>query len=330
MGKKRKAESNDGDDLKTKKKKAGKKKKKDKKDRKKDKKKKDVKKGKRKDTSSSDSSSDNSAGLEKDSKRRRGDGDDASGVLLVDGGPDTTMEMAPPEDGILRFQFSVAEEGSLGVRFSAGFPPLILTVHPGSFAAKKGVPVNHEVHAINGLELVPDHRDKVMSGLKSRPVTLDVRPQGWKPKAKVKELEKKRAMEEAERKAREDAELHRREQVALEKKEQEQREMVALAERRELAKMRQEAMAKQARGLRAQQKAKEEQFRCALEGDAPEFRKAASDLMDAEYGTDVQIEGRRGVPLRLFTRRKEVSWLWAGELQELIGGGVPDELTPTD
>ena len=38
----------------------------------------------------------------------------------------------------------------------------------------------------------------------------------------------------------------------------------------------------------------------------------------------IRGHGDRRVPLRLFTRRKEVAWLWAGEQMELIGGGVPD------
>lgn len=326
MVKKRKADASDVEELK--KKKVANKKRKDTKGKKKSK---DAKKGKKTKSSSSASGTGSSIRSVREVKRRRGEEDDASsGVLLVDTDRSAAVEYKPPEDGILRFTFSADEKGSLGVRFSAGCPPLILAVNPGSFAAKKGVPVNHVVHAINGLHLVSDHREKVMNGLKSRPVILDVRPQGWKPKAMVKELEKKRAMEDAERKAREDAELQRREQVALERKEQEKREMAAVAERQEQVKLRHEALAKQAREQRAQQKAKEEEFRRALEGDAPELRKAASDLMGAEYGTDVQIEGRRGVPLRLFTRRQEVSWLWAGQLQEVIGGGVPDELTPTE
>merc|ERR1712046_350030 len=100
----------------------------------------------------------------------------------------------------------------------------ILSVTPDSFAAKKGIPSNFEVHAVNGLAMLQANVAHVMGGLKRRPVTLDVRPQGWKPADKVKEIERKRAMEEAEKKARVQAENQRRDKVALEQKEQAEKE----------------------------------------------------------------------------------------------------------
>lgn len=47
--------------------------------------------------------------------------------------------------------------------------------------------------------------------------------------------------------------------------------------------------------------------------------------MEADYGTEISLSDRRGLPLRLLTRRKEVAWIWNGEVQELIGGGAPDD-----
>merc|ERR1711953_138843 len=95
--------------------------------------------------------------------------------------PAAAFQLAPPEEGIQRFEFSADEDGPLGLRFSGGFPPMILEVKEGTFAKQKGMPQGFEVHAINGLELVQKNREKVMGGLKSRPVVLDVRPVGWMP-----------------------------------------------------------------------------------------------------------------------------------------------------
>lgn len=319
MGKKRKADSDDEEDAKKKKKRDKKEKKKVKKKRDKSKKKKEKKKGKKQESSSSESSSGSSDG-EPDAKKRKGDGE----ALVA--APPCVVELPPPEEGILRFEFSIEEGGPLGLRFSGGFPPLILAVNPDSSSSKKGIPPNHEVHAINGLELVPEHRDKVMSGLKSRPLTLDVRPQGWKPSAKVKELRQRKEREEAERQAAILAETERREQVAKEAKEQEEREAAEKAERKERERLEQEELVRKAREARAAQKAKEEEFYKALAADPEDIRKSASDLMEAEYGSSAKLPGgRKGLPLRLFTRRREVAWLWAGEAAELIGGGVPDE-----
>lgn len=281
-------------------------------------------------SSSSSSGSVSSGGAEeepqdkRDAKRRKGeimkekDGkeDDAEGALPVD--------LPPPEEGIQRFEYSVDESGPLGLRFSAGFPPLILEVKPDSMSAKKGVPATFEVHAINGLALVPQNRESVMQSLKARPLTLDVRPQGWKPQEKIRELEKKREREEAEKKAIMEVESQRREQVAKEQREQDEKDAVERAERQAREKRQQDEAERTAREARAQQKARDEDFTRAIEADPEPLRKAASNLMEAQYGTDVQVEGRRGLPLRLLTRRREVAWLWAGKVMELIGGGVPD------
>mmetsp|Transcript_107629 Transcript_107629/g.278638 ORF Transcript_107629/g.278638 Transcript_107629/m.278638 type:complete len:171 (+) Transcript_107629:410-922(+) len=168
-----------------------------------------------------------------------------------------------------------------------------------------------------------------MSGLKMRPVALDVRPQGWKPREKVKELERKREREEAERQARVEKEEKRREQVAQEVAEQAEREAAERAVREAQERQERAELERRAREAKAKQKAKEEEFEKALTADPPELRKAANDLMEANYGSAVKLKGRRGLPLRLLTRRKEVAWLWAGEPQELIGGGVQDEPADT-
>ena len=56
----------------------------------------------------------------------------------------SSQESLPPvEEGILRFHF-VADEAPLGLRFSGGSPPMILSVAPQSFSEKKGIPANHE------------------------------------------------------------------------------------------------------------------------------------------------------------------------------------------
>lgn len=234
------------------------------------------------------------------------------------------VELPPPEEGIQRFEYSTDEVGPLGLKFSGGFPPLILDVKAGSPAEKKGIPVNFEVHAINGLALVPQNKVGVMECLKTRPVILDVRPQGWKPKEMVRERERIRERKEAEEKALIEKESQRREQVAREQKEEEERQAAERAERKEREVRQQEDALRRAREVRAQQKAKLDEWEHALAMDPLPLRSAASGLMAADYGTDVRIEGRRGLPLRLMTRQKEVAWIWAGEAMELIGGGAPD------
>jgi len=324
MGKKRKGSD---DELKKKKKDTKKKNKKDGTKNKKDKtkKKKDSKKAKKVDSTSS--SSDSSGSTSIDPKKKRHKDDKELEAVAVDNGAQRVLhakDLPPPEEGILRFEFTTEESGPLGLRFSAGYPPLILEVHAETFAGRKGVPSNHEVHAINGLALVPMNRDVVMNSLKARPVTLDVRPQGWKPREKIMQIERKRQLEEAEKQVRIQEEEKRRVQVAQEAAEQAQREAHERAERQEERRRAREEREREAREARQQQKFREEEFERILAGDPEPLRAAAQGLMEADYGTDVKVEGRRGLPLRLLTRRKEVAWLWAGEVQELIGGGVFD------
>lgn len=233
--------------------------------------------------------------------------------------------MPPVEEGILRFEFSIEEVGPLGLRFSGGSPPMILSVAPDSFAKKKAIPANHEVRAINGLALLPQNQQRVMQFLKGRPLVLDVRPVGWKPPEKVKELKRKQAAEEAERQAKMAVEKKRREQVAKEQAEEAQRQAVERQVREEKERIEREEMLARARELHKEQREKEEEFRKALNSEPPELRKAAEDIMEADYGTEIKLQDRVGLPLRLLTRRKEVAWIWAGEVQELIGGGAPDD-----
>jgi hypothetical protein len=323
-GKKKKDDDSDEEEDKKKKKKDAKKKKKDKKKDKKDKKK---KKGKKESSSSSSSSSSESAGDEKKAKKaKKGDGEDAEAAeaqLLAIVPPKHSLHLPPPEEGILRFEFTADETGPLGVRFGSGFPPLILAVSSDSFAGKKGVPAAHEVHAINGLALIPQNKEVVMPCLKARPVTLDVRPQGWKPPEKAKELAKKKAAEDAEKAVRVQVELQRREQVARDKKEQQERDAAERAEREAKEAVEREEAIKHAREARAQLRAKEKEFMSIIEGDPAELRSAANTLMEAEYGSSVTKV--KAIPLRLFTRRKEVAWQWAGDVMELIGGGVNED-----
>jgi len=308
-------------DEKKKKKKDDKKSKKDKK-----KKKKDTKKAKKVDSTSSSSGSSGSTSIdEKNAKRKRHKDDKELEALVAGNGmPVSAKDLPPPEEGILRFEFREDETGPLGLRFSAGYPPLILEVHADTFAGRKGVPSNFEVHAINGLALVPINRDTVMNGLRMRPVTLDVRPQGWKPREKLMAIERKRQLEEAERQVRIQEEEKRRVQVAQDAAKQAELEAQERAERQEQKRRAREEQAREAREARLLQKMKEEEFERILARDPEAFRAAAQGIMEADYGTDIKIEGRRGLPLRLLTRRKEVAWLWAGEVQELIGGGVFD------
>lgn len=328
MGKKRKNES-DSSEEDVKKKKKDKKKGKDKKKEKskKKEKKKDKKKDKKKQESSS--SSDSSGGEEAIEEKQV---EAEKEVVKVDlqppkedySPPVNLDELAPPEEGIRRFMYTTEEAGPLGLRFSGGFPPLILAVTPESFSGKKGVPANFEVHAINGFPLVPQNRDSVMSSLKARPVVLDVRPQGWKPKEKVRELEKRREREEAERLARVQMEEHRREQVAREAAEEAERVAAEKAIKEEEDRREREDLERRAKEVLIQRRAREEEFRKAVEAEPEDLRRAAQELLEAEYGSSVNVKGRRGLPLRLMTRRKDVAWCWAGEAQELIGGGMPD------
>lgn len=308
MAKKKKKEED-------KKKKKEVKKKKDKKKKDKDKKK---KKGKKESSSSSSSSSNSSS---EGAKKKQKGPEEAEFIAVVP--PKHSLTLAPPEEGILRFEFTAEEGGPLGVRFGSGFPPLILSVSPESFAGKKGVPACHEVHAINGLALIPQNLEAVMPCLKARPVTLDVRPQGWKPPEKAKELAKKKAAEQATKDAQVAVELQRRQQVAQEKKEQQEREAAEAREReiREAAEL--ETKKAGARKVRAERQASEQEFNKIIEGEPAEFRSAAQALMEAAYGSTTQDS--KAVPLRLFTRRREVAWTWASEVMELIGGGVNED-----
>merc|ERR1719510_1520930 len=213
------------------------------------KKKKDTKKAKKVDSTSSSSGSSGSTSIdEKNAKRKRHKDDKELEALVAGNGmPVSAKDLPPPEEGILRFEFYADEVGPLGLRFSAGYPPLILEVHADTFAGRKGVPPNFEVHAINGLALVPMNRDVVMSSLKARPVTLDVRPQGWKPREKLREIERKRQLEEAEKQVRIQEEEKRRVQVARDAAEQAEREAQARAERQEEKRRVREEREKEAR-----------------------------------------------------------------------------------
>lgn len=318
---KKKKKGSDSDEEDKKKKKDAKKKKKEKGKKKEKKKDKKVKKGKKESSSSSGSSSE-SGGEEPKAKKKKGDADGEAELIPIVP-PKHNLNLAPPEEGILRFEFTEAEGGPLGVRFGSGFPPLILSVNPESFAGKKGVPACHEVHAINGLALIPQNLEVVMPALKARPVTLDIRPQGWKPPEKAREIAKKKAAEQATKNALMDVEMQRREQVARDKKELEEKEAAerAVREAKE-ASERTEAI-KLAREARSKQRAKDEEFRKLIEADPEEQRKAANSLMEAEYGPASRMA--EAIPLRLFTRRKEVAWQWESEVMELIGGGVNED-----
>lgn len=238
--------------------------------------------------------------------------------------PRHSLLLPPPEEGIMRFEFSAEEKGPLGLSFSGGFPPLILAVLPGSHASTKGMPAMHEVHAINGLALVQQNGAAVMKGLKSRPVTVDVRPQGWRPMAKIKELERQREREDAEKRLVLEEESKRREQVSQEQRERDEREFAAKLERQERERGEYAEAQLRAREALREQLEREDSWNRKLNMEPVPFRKAADELMAAEYGSSVNMEGGKRLPLRLLTRRKEVAWLWAGEVQELIGGGIPD------
>lgn len=237
--------------------------------------------------------------------------------------PKHSLHLAPPEEGILRFEFTAEEQGPLGVRFGSGFPPLILTVTKESFAGQKGVPAAHEVHAINGLALIPQNMQVVMPCLKARPVTLDIRPQGWKPPEIAREIARKQAAEKAELDARKMVELQRRDQVAYDKKVQQEKDAADKAEKDAKDAVLREKAIGLAKEARAANRAKAEEFRALLEADPEDLRNAAHALMEAQYGSSVKDS--KCVPLRLFTRRKEVAWIWMGEQMELIGGGINED-----
>lgn len=180
---------------------------------------------------------------------------------------------------------------------------MILSVTPDSFASTKGVPASFEVHAINGLELVQRNRDRVMNGLKLRPLVLDVRPSGWKPKAITKELEKKKFEEQVEREKLIAIEEQRRGMVLEGQKEEAERKAKEEAERKEREELERKALQKRAREVQARVQAREKDFDKELAADSADLRKLASELMEAEYGKN--ILGDRRLPLRLLTRRKE-------------------------
>merc|ERR1711879_44880 len=117
----------------------------------------------------------------------------------------------------------------------------------------------------------------------------------------------------ADRQAKMAVEKKRREQVVKEQTEEAQKIVEQRASKEEKEKIEQEEMLVRAKGLHKEQQEKEEEFCKALKNELPELRKAAEDLMEADYGTSVAaLDGKRkGLPLRLLTRRKEIAWIWA-------------------
>jgi len=64
-----------------------------------------------------------------------------------------------------------------------------------------------------------------------------------------------------------------------------------------------------------------------VDSEREDLRQAAQRIQDSEFGAVVELPknlGNSGVPLRLFTRREDVSWEWAGTGQPLIGSGEGD------
>eukprot|EP00929_Paragymnodinium_shiwhaense_P019612 TRINITY_DN13315_c0_g1_i2.p1 TRINITY_DN13315_c0_g1~~TRINITY_DN13315_c0_g1_i2.p1 ORF type:complete len:290 (+),score=146.12 TRINITY_DN13315_c0_g1_i2:131-1000(+) len=255
------------------------------------KKKKDAKKDKKKDKKKKDKKKKEG----KKNKKKGSSDSSSSGSSSEDGKvgvediapPKHSLSLPAPEDGIKRFEFTA-----------------------------------EEVHAINGLELVQRNVEKVMSCLKQRPVTLDLRPLGWKPKAIRQEQDRLKAMQEAERQKMVALESQRRDKVAADAKEEAERLAKEAAERKEREDKERAELLKKAKEARAKERAKEEEFEKQLAKDPAEQRKLANDVMSGDYGNDV-LKGKM-LPLRLFTRRKEVAWIWGNEEMELIGGGVQD------
>lgn len=329
MGKRKKSSNSDSSEEDKKKKNKSKKE-----DKKKDKKKpkKEKKQSKKKDKKAKSSSSSKSSDREVAKQKPLSDEEQSP---TVDGPPSpkapvvsmwkAPTELLPVEVGILRFEYSADEVGPLGVKLSGGNPPMVLSVNPGTFAEKKNIPVNHEVHAINGFALTKENTEKVMQCLKARPVVLDLRPVGWKPQALVKDIEERRMREEVVAQGRRQFEESRRQHVEKEKVEREEREAAERAEQEEQDKVEREAMQVLAREARRLRKAEEDEWNEQINVEPEPWRRAAKQIMDAAYGTAIQeIQGRKGLPLRLVTRRKDVSWIWAGVLQPLIGGSVPE------
>merc|ERR1740130_524150 len=121
-------------------------------------------------------------------------------------------------------------------------------------------------------------------------------------------MDRLRMMQEVERQKMVALEEQRRGKVARDQQEEQEQKAKENAVKQEKTKIEKEALAKRARENRAKQQAKEQEFEKALASDAPELRKLANDVMTSDYGSDVLGKKVR-VPLRLFTRRKEVAWL---------------------
>jgi len=65
-----------------------------------------------------------------------------------------------------------------------------------------------------------------------------------------------------------------------------------------------------------------EEWDSQLREDPSSVRDAALELIEGSVGDEAKPpKGQRGLPLRAFTRQKVLSWIWAGENQEYIGGG---------
>merc|ERR1712232_1412889 len=110
--------------------------------------------------------------------------------------------------------------------------------------------------------------------------------------------------------------------VAADQKEEAERAAKEAAEKKERDDKERAEMLKRAKEARAKERAKEQEFENELAKDPADQRKLCNDVMSAEYGNDV-LKGKL-LPLRLFTRRKEVAWIWGTEEMELIGGGIQD------
>lgn len=109
----------------------------------------------------------------------RGAGTSPSGVKVR---PPMLVLPPPPVVHLQHFEFrdTPSQRASLGIQLSSDFPPVILGVQPGSLAAQAGVPAKGTLQAINGRALSAqdnaEDMESAMRALKSRPLTLDIRP----------------------------------------------------------------------------------------------------------------------------------------------------------
>jgi len=231
------------------------------------------------------------------------------------------LEIPAPPPGILRVTYSQDESGPLGLKFSAGCPPIVLAVHKDSPAEAKGVPLNCTVGWVNGVELLKRNTEVVMGMMRKRPVVIDFKPTGWRPESEIKAEEKEKKERERAAKQAEADMARERQALDAKHKEEEARMQAQIAENERL-----DAEIQQRRGERyeaflAAQKQAIDEYSARLRDDNPDLLRKGYNLLNGKVGCSV--EGGKPIPLKFVVIHKDCAWEYAEKgrlvIPDLIG-----------